>query len=195
MRMGPVSQTESGGRYERSASGLLIAMVVTVVAVGAIVILRSLLSTDVEIEPDNVDYLEKVAQAQGAGLEPVYPPTVPEGWQATGAEVTPGDPPGFGLTFLTDDDKFIGLRQVDDDVDDLLEEEVDESTDEGDPFEVSGSVASTWETYSDDGGDLAYAAEVGEMIVLVYGSADREDLEQLVGSLTTRPLPSSAPSP
>ena len=190
-----MSQTESGGRYERSASGLLIAMVVTVVAVGAFVVLRSLLSTDVEIEPDNVDYLEKVEQAQGAGLEPVYPPAIPEGWQATGAEVTPGDPSGFGLTFLTADDKFVGLRQEDDGLDDLLEEYVDESTDEGDLFEVTGSVASTWETYSDEGGDLAYAAEVGGVTVLVYGSADRGDIEQLVGSLTTRPLPTSTPSP
>ena len=60
---------------------------------------------------------------------------------------------------------------------------------------MTGSVASTWETYSDEGGDLAYAAEVGGMTVLVYGSADRDDIEQLVGSLTTRPLPTSSPSP
>ncbi len=190
-----MSQKESGGRYERSASGLVIAMVVTVAAVVVFVILRSVLSTDVEIEPDNVDYQEKVVQAQGAGLEPVYPSTIPGDWQATGAEVTPGEPPGFGLTFLTGDDKFVGLRQENDDTDDLLEEYVDAQTDDGDPFEVTGSVAPTWETYSDEGGDTAYVAEVGEMTVLVYGSADRDDLEQLVGSLTTRPLPTSAPSP
>ncbi len=190
-----MSQTESGGRYERSASGLLIAMVVTVVAVGAFVILRSLFSADVEIEPEEVDYLSSVAQVQGDGLEPVYPPDLPKGWLATDAGMEPGQPPGFRLNLLTADDTFVGLRQIDDEIDDLLEEYVDESTDEGDPFEVTGSVASTWETYSDDGGDLAYAAEVGGLTVLVYGSADREDLEQLVGSLTTRPLPGSAPSP
>ena len=33
------------------------------------------------------------------------------------------------------------------------------------------------------------------MTVLVYGSAERDDLEQLVGSLTTRPVPGSVPSP
>ena len=52
---------------------------------------------------------------------------MPDGWQATGAEVTPGDPPGFGLTFLTDDDKFVGVRQENDATDDLLEEYVDEA--------------------------------------------------------------------
>jgi hypothetical protein len=173
----------------------VVAMVVTVVAVVAFILLRSLISADVEIEPENVDYLEKVEQAQGAGVEPVYPPALPEGWQATGAELTPGQPPGFGLTLLTDDEKFVGLRQENDSTDDLLDEYVDDGADEGDPFEVTGSVAPTWETYSDTGGDLAYAAEVGDTIVLVYGSADRADIEALVGSLTTRPLPTSAPSP
>ena len=72
-----MSQTEGGGRYDRSAGGLVIAMVVTVAAVVAFVVFRSLLSTDVEIEPDTVDYLEKVQQAQDAGLSPVYPATLP----------------------------------------------------------------------------------------------------------------------
>ena len=191
-----MSQTESGGRYERSASGLLIAMVVTVVAVGAFVILRSLFSADVEIEPEKVDYLSKCRA--GAGRWPRSRCTRRTSRRAGSRRMrawSPGEPPGFRLNLLTADDTFVGLRQMDDEIDDLLEEYVDESTDEGDPFEVTGSVASTWETYSDDGGDLAYAAEVGGLTVLVYGSADREDLEQLVGSLTTRPLPGSAPSP
>ena len=192
-----MSQTEGGGRYQRSAGGLIIAMVVTVAAVVAFVVFRSLLGTDVEVEPESVDYLEKVRQAQGAGLSPVYPPTLPGGWQATGAEVTPGQPPGFGLTLLTADEKFLGVRQDHDSVDDLLEEYVVEETDEGDPFEVTGSVAPTWDTYSDTGGDLAYVAEVDDLTVLVYGSADRADIERLVESLTTRllPTPSLSPSP
>ncbi len=86
------------------------------------------------------------------------------------------------------------MRQEDDSTDDLLEEYVDAQTDEGAVFEVTGSVASTWETYSDEGGDSAYVAEVGETMVLVYGSADRADIEALIGSLTTRPLLSGSPA-
>ncbi len=189
-----MSQTERGGRYQRSASGLLVAMVVTVAAVVGFVVLRSLLGADVEIEPDNVDYQAFVVQAQEAGLEPAYPTAMPDGWQATSAEVAPGDPPGFGLTFLTANEKFVGVRQEDDSTDDLLEEYVDAQTNEGAVFEVTGSVASSWETYSDEGGDLAYAAEVGETTVLVYGSADRADIEALIGSLTTRRLLPASPS-
>lgn len=190
-----MSQTERGGRYQRSASGLLVAMVVTVAAVVGFVVLRSLFGTDLEIEPDNVDYQAFVVQAQEAGLEPVYPSAIPDGWQATGAEVTPGDPAGFGLTFLTANEKFVGVRQEADSTDDLLEEYVDPQTDQGAAFEVTGSVASSWETYSDEGGDSAYVAEVGGTTVLVYGSADRSDLEQLVGALTTRQLLTVPPSP
>jgi hypothetical protein len=195
VRMGRVSETEGGGRYERSASGLVIAMVVTVVAVVALVAVRSLISNDVEIEPESVDYLEKVAQAQDAGLVPVYPPSLPKGWQATAAEVTPGRPPGFGLSFLTDDELYVGVRQEGNSVDDMLEKYVVEETDEDDPFEVTGSVADTWQTYHDTNGDLAYVAAVGESNVVVYGSADRADLEQVVGELTTRPLATPSPSP
>ena len=40
----------------------------------------------------------------------------------------------------------------------------------------------------DPGGDLAYAAEVGDHVVLVYGSAPDDALRALVESLTTAPL-------
>ena len=190
-----MSQTESGGRYQRSGGGLLVAMAVTVMAVGAFVVLRSLVSDNTEIEPESVDYLSSVEQAQMAGLDPVYPPTLPKGWIATDAGAEPGEPPAFRLNLFTDDEKFVGVRQEAESADDMLEEYVDEQTDEGDPFEVSGSVAPTWETYSDTGGDLAYAAEIGETTVLVYGSAGRADIEELVGLLTTRLLPTADPSP
>lgn len=193
-----MSQTESPGRYQRSAGGLVVAMVVTVVAVVGLVVLRSLVSDDVAIEPDDVDYLERVAQMQDAGIEVVYPARLPESWQATGVDVEPADPgetPAFGLTMLTGDERFAGVRQEDASVDDLLERYLVEDTEQGETFESSGSVADTWETYSDDGGDLAYATEVGDTTVLVYGSADPADLERLVGLLTTGRVPTPSPGP
>ena len=45
-----------------------------------------------------------------------------------------------------------------------------------------------WATYSDPGGDHAFAAEVGDDAVLVYGSADEDGLLRLVESLTTEQL-------
>jgi hypothetical protein len=57
---------------------------------------------------------------------------------------------------------------------------------------VDGSVTRQWEGYADAGGDLAYAAEVADHVVLVYGSAPADDLLTLVESLTTAPLAQSS---
>lgn len=190
-----MSQTEGGGRYQRSVSGLVIAMAVTVGAVFALVAFRSLISNDLEVDPADLDYLERVGQVQDSGIEVVYPARLPGGWQATGVEVEPGEPPAFGLNMLTGDEKFAGLRQENASLDTLLDRYVVEDTEQGESFRTTGSVADTWETYDDGSGDLAYAAEVGDTTVLVYGSAGRDELETLVGLLTTRPLESPTPSP
>ncbi len=119
----------------------------------------------------------------------MYPADLPEGWIATRAEVLRDDPPGFDLAMLTDDEQFVGLVWSAEPIDDLLAERVDdEDVEDADPLTVEGSVAQQWDGYADPGGDLAYAAEVGDHSVLVYGSAPEEDLRAVVESLTTAPL-------
>ena len=48
-------------------------------------------------------------------------------------------------------------------------------------------MARTWQLFADSGGDLAYAAELGDDEVLVYGSASAADLREVIGLLTTDP--------
>ncbi len=81
---------EQGGRYQRSASGLLGALLVTLLVIGAFVAFRALNRDELETSPDSVDYLEQAALAQEAGLDVVYPRDLPDGWQATNVEVVPG---------------------------------------------------------------------------------------------------------
>ena len=164
-------------------------MIVTVLVVGGFVWLKAQISTDLEVDPEPLAYLERVEQAQDSGIEVVYPPALSEGWIATRVFVEPGDPPSFGLNLLTDDEQFIGLRQDPASADSLLEQYVDENPDEGPAYETTGSVADTWRTYTDDGEDLAYVAEVGPTTVLVYGSTSAADLETVIASLTTSPTP------
>jgi hypothetical protein len=184
-----VSESERPSRYQRSANGLLGAMVILVVAVLAFVGFRALLTDEPEVAPEAVDHLEVVALAQDADLHPVYPATLPDGWIATRAEVIPDEPPAFELALLTDDELFVGVVWSGESLDDLLVERVDdEDVEDADPLSVRGSVARQWEGYADPGGDLAYAAEVRERTVLVYGSASAEDLRVVVESLTTAPL-------
>lgn len=192
-----MSQTASGqgGRYNRSFEGLIGAMIVMVLVVVGFVLYRGLFSDPPELSVDAVDYRAEVADLQANGLDVVYPATLPDGWKATRVPFEPGEKPRFGINFFTDDDDFVGLRQVEEDVDDLLEESGVEDADEADPLTGVGGVASTWEGWSDpNDGDHAFTAEVGGRTVLVYGDVPADELAELVGLLTEAPVPATTPS-
>ncbi|MCW2797496.1 DUF4245 domain-containing protein [Nocardioides sp.] len=179
-----MSESGNAGRYARTTNGLIASLVVTVLAVGGFVGLRALTRDDLEVKPDHVDYLAAVDGAQSAGLTVVYPPSLPRGWIADSISFERGDPPAWGIGMLTASGKFAGIRQEDASVTDLLHTYVDDNPTEGDPVEVAGSVARTWQTWSDSGGDHAFSAEVGHDTVLVFGSASVADLRELLDRLT-----------
>jgi hypothetical protein len=52
-------------------------------------------------------------------------------------------------------------------------------------------VAREWQVFEDEGGDLAYAAELDDEVLLVYGSAGEEDLRLVLERLTAEPVSSS----
>ena len=180
--MDPVSEQPS--RYTRSFGGMTGALIVTVLFVLAFVAWRGLFRTDVDSAPVAVDWQESVELAQQADLEVVHPRELPAGWTATSVELSAGDDPRWGLGVLTGDGDFIGIRQQDTSVDDLVQLYVDERAEAGDDASVPSEVTDTWQTFSDDGGDHGYATEVGDEAVLVYGSAPVEDIEAYLGSLT-----------
>lgn len=184
------------GRYQRTTGGLIGSMIVAVVFVLGIVFLGGFFRDTPEVEVEAVDYLPAVAALQDAGRQVAYPPTLPDGWKATSVDVDRGQRPGWGIGMLTDDGRFLGIRQEDDDVDDLVEQYVDENAADGDPVTAPGALAPEWQTFTDEGGDHGYAAtigtDVGEETLLVYGSAPVEDLERLLLLLTLDPLAPTA---
>ena len=180
--MGPVSEQPS--RYTRSFSGMVGALIVTVLIVLAYVVWRGLFRTDVDETPAAVDWQDSVELADQAGLDVVRPRELPTGWTATSVELFAGDDPRWGLGVLTDDGDFIGIRQQDTSVDELVRVYVDEKAEAGDDARVASDVTDTWQTWSDDGGDHGYATELGDEAVLVYGSAPVDDLESYLGLLT-----------
>lgn len=190
VRMARDMSEQSGrpGRYQRTTHGLVVSLIVTVVAIGVVLWLMGLFRSETVYEPEPVDYLAGIEGAQDAGMEPVYPPSLPEGWIATGAEVVPGEVPEFALKFLTDDEEFVGIRQGEVTVGTLLSEHVDEETESIDGYSSAGSVATEWDGYEDAGDDTAYAAEIGDEIVLVYGTATPEELQAVIDSLTREPV-------
>lgn len=183
--------SEQPGRYQRSFSGLIGAIVITLLAIGGFVAVRAIVRDDIEQKPQAVDYLETVGLAQDADYEIVYPAALPDGAIATSVDFRPGRPPTWGLGTLTGDGRFVGLRQEEASLEDLLATYVDEDADditELDTEALQSDVATEWRAFEDGGGDRAYAAEFGEEYVLVYGSADLEDLRAVVEQLTTEAL-------
>lgn len=180
------------GRYQRSAGGLVVSLVVTVLVVGGLLTFMGLFRHDFEQKPERVDYLATVAAAQQSGLRPVYPAALPTGWIATGVDVETGDDPAFGVRMLTEDEKFVGVRQEDASSTVLLAQWVDEETQPADAYTVPASVprpvARHWEGFTDEGGDTAYVSKVGEERILVFGSASAEELQGIIDTLVQRPV-------
>lgn len=172
-------------RYPRTANGLVGSLLVSVLLILAFVGLRSLNRDHLEIKPESVDYLATVADAQAGGYTLVYPATLPEGWIADSIDFVPGSRPAWGIGMLTDSGKYVGLRQENAPVGALLDTYVDPDPTEGNPVDVSGSIAPTWQTYADAGGDHAFVAELGDDTVLVYGSASVADQRELLALLST----------
>lgn len=177
--------SEQPGRYQRSASGMVGAMLVLLLLIAAFVGFRALNREELAIEPERVDYREAVGFAQDAGWSVVYPRSVPDGWRATSIDSQREE--DWGIGFLTPDG-FVGVRQSAASVEQLLETYVDEEAVAEGPVRLDSELARVWESYSDAGGDLAFAAEVDGRRVLVYGSARATDLRTLAEALTTGPV-------
>lgn len=183
-----MSETGRPGRYSRSFNGLLGALIVTVVGVVAFASIRGLTSDSEPFEPVPVDYLDVVSQAQDGGIDLVYPASLPEGWTPTDVDFEPGAIPSFGVSVLTPDGEYVGLKQESTPLPEMLRTYVDENYRSAEPLAAPTAVAPRWEGYADAGGDTAYAATVGERQVLVFGSATPEQLATVVRSLTTEPV-------
>lgn len=184
-----------GGRYTRTTNGLLGSMIVTVLIVLVFVGFRALDRENPAYEVTSVDYFEAVDAAQGAGLRVTYPADLPVGWVAHTIDYDPTGDLVFGIGILTDSGTFVGLHQENASSRSLLSAYVDDNPVEGDPLRVSGSVASSWNSWSDSGGDHAYTAKVGEATVMVFGSASIDDLQLLLGELTSAPHGETSPEP
>lgn len=187
----PEQGRERPSRYPRTFGGLIGSMVVTVVFVAGYIAFRALTRDQPDIKQE-IDYLSQVQELQAADVGVVYPCGLPDGWRATSTDFERGTPPQWGVGFVTDEDEFVGVRQEQQDVEDLLETYVDESADQGDDAAPANELGiTTWQTWSDTGGDHAFSAALGGPLdgqtLLVYGSASVAQQEQLIGLLSTAP--------
>ena len=187
---GGTGQAPGGGsrRYQTSMAGMIGAMLVLLVAIGGFMAVRAVTRDTPEAEVEPVDYLAAVRDQQRIDRRVVYPTTLPEGWTATSVDYVPSRQPSWGIGMLTDEGTFAGVRQQDESVSVLLDQFVDEDTTDEGTIDTPGAIAPRWDVYTDEGGDTAYAAEVEGETLLVFGSADAEDLEALIELLTFAPV-------
>lgn len=198
-----MSQVGAPGRYQRSFSGMVGALVILFAVIVGFVILRAMARDDLETKPDHVDYLSVVRELQSADVDAAYPASLPKGWFAravdrgtgSGGEATYGVE--WAISFLTEDDEYAGVRQLmvdqperaDEALESMLKQYVDEHPVEGDEVAIDSEIADRWQTFTDAGGDTAYVAQLGEDWVMVYGSASADQLQELAVRLTTEPAP------
>jgi uncharacterized protein DUF4245 len=192
----PAATPEQPSRYNRSAGGLVAAMIATVLFVAAYVGFRALTRDQPDIE-QKVDYLSCVAYLQEADITVAYPAQLPAGWRATSIDFERGTTPDWRIGMLTDDDEYVGVVESSKDVDDLLHSYVDPSPARGPVAGPTNALGSrSWQTWTDSGGDSALSTTLGPgplegQRLLVYGSGSFHDLATVLGLLTTDPVTSA----
>lgn len=185
--------SEQPARYQRSTSGMVGALVATVLVIVAFVAVRSLNRSQPDVEPHPVDYLTSVRYLQGAGRDVVYPGTLPKGWFVSSVDDALGARPGLGLSMLTAGGDYIGFQQSSSAIPELLTTYVDPSPAAGTAVTVDSPVERRWAVWTDSSGDTALASHWHHQSLLIFGSASEADLEIVAESLTTDRVPKPAP--
>ncbi len=155
------------GRYQRSTSGLVGAILVLLVLVGGYVALQAVTRVDPPSPVREVDYsrVADLAREQ-APFDVEAPPSLPDGWRATNVDYVDGVNAHWHLGMLNADGRYVGLEQSASSTKSMVETYVDEQAVRGEPVRVAGQ---TWTRWSDDGGDVALVREVDDTTTLVVG--------------------------
>lgn len=179
---------QGSARYERSAAGMAGAMIITLLVILTFVAFRAINRNDLAVEPNRVDYLQTVGDLQaGSDLAPIYPPSLPSGWTATRA-VFDAENLAWELDLLTDEERYVGVRQADMREKDLIEEYVDPEGEREGITDLGGELDLEWEGWQVDGDDTAFTTTHDGAGVLVFGSAPAAEVKELAALLTQEPV-------
>lgn len=191
----PASSEPTQGKrsYPRTFGGLIGSMIVAVIVIVAYWALQNATHTRPTYKSEPVEYLQTVKYAQEGGYTLVYPTELPQGAYASAIRFAPGTQPTWGLSILDADGEYIGIQHEDAYLDELIDTYVDKGAKKGKDATFDSPIATTWTTWSDKGGDHAFAAEMDGTRVLVFGSAPVEELKSVVEALSIEPVTQSQP--
>jgi hypothetical protein len=177
-----VGVSEQPGRYQRSANGLVGAMLLLVLLVGGYAGVQALGRDHVAQPVQTVDYAPVVAEARAAGkLYVLAPDPMPGGWRATSVSYQPGRSPTWHLGMLTDTGKYVGIEESLASEHDLVTTYVDAAATRGRTVSLRGR---TWRVWTDSGGDYALVLVTRKETVLVGGSGGEHAVRRLVQVLS-----------
>ncbi len=172
--------SEPAGRYQRSAAGMIGAMLVLLAVIAAFVAFRALNRNNPDSPVQPVDYQQTLDYARGQVDFPLLAPeSLPKGWRATSVDFVP-EPPRWHLGVLTGQNRYVGLEQSRTSVHDMVDKYVDPDAAPGRPVQVRGE---SWRSWTDPGGDTALTLEQNGVTTLVVSTTGQDVLVGYVESL------------
>jgi hypothetical protein len=172
--------SEQPGKYERSFAGLVAAMLLLLLVVGAFVVIRDSVRQEPANPVEPVEWRGAATYArQEAAFDLLAPRRLPPGWYATSVRFERGDDQSWHLGVLTDEGRYVGLEQTTDSPSTMVEEFVDQEAERGDDVVVEGQ---TWQAWADDK-DEALVLEGDDVTTLVVGTVSQEVLADFVRTL------------
>ena len=186
--------SEQPARRETSFAGLLGALLVLLLGIGAFVVLRDVNRVDPGSPVQAVDYAQPARFAQRvAEFELLAPRELPEGWISTSVRFE-DDPEeqSWHVGLLTDEQRYIGLEQAERTVAAMVADFVDEEAVEAGEVDVDGTTWARWTDPERDPeadpaeaseGDLALVGETDGATTLVVGTVSQDQLTEVVASL------------
>lgn len=184
----PAGGAERGGGYRRSSSGLIGALIITVLVVLAYAGFRAVTRDTPDVTPEAVDWKVSLAAARTDGqLQAIAPTSLPSRWRATSATYTSGAEPAWHLGMLTSDKLYVGIEESYSTLSGLVSKHVDENAETGDEVTVAGQ---QWQVFTDRGGDYALGRTITSdtsptEAQLVVGSATPSTIRAFVAQLST----------
>ena len=173
--------SQQSARYQRSAGGMVGALLLLVVLILAYLGLQALTGNRHPDPVHTVAYGQDVPAARKAADFPLLaPPRLPQGWRATTVSFSGPPDAHWHLGVLTATDRYVGLEQGHDTVRSMVQAYVDKAAYRGRPVDVEGAA---WASYTDPGGDLALVRRTRGTTTLVVGhEVPRSDLVSYIES-------------
>lgn len=180
--------SEQPGRYQRSSSGLIGAMLVLLLVIAAFLALRAVSRNNLPTPVSSVDYetVREQARSNGHLIAPA-PDPMPRDWRATSVRYVPGPGPTWHLGLLTDAGKYVGIEEAPRTPRDMVGEYLGADATPGVPTTIR---LRTWQTWTESGGDFALTLRTPDRTLLVGGSAGEAVVEDFTASLVLGRHPS-----